>query len=200
MSKDANPLDRLLNRSVENAPASHEEARKRLAARPGRQEPEEAPQPSAAPEDVPEPDHSEWRDELDPAPSSDSDGSTSSIAYGAVDYAETESASPSLEEVAAQLSERTAQFEELEARLASEEISVAALDGQLRVVITGDGRPISLDIDRAAVKGPERRRLGAHIAELIMTARQQADVRRDELEQDPLFSPGKPGGSLGEVR
>jgi DNA-binding protein YbaB len=117
-----------------------------------------------------------------------------------VAYVEEEDDSPSLAEIAAQLSGRATELAELEERLAREEISVESLDGRLRVVVTGDGRPVSLHIDRATVKGPERRRLGPLIAELIMTARQQADVRRNELEMDPLPTRDGPGNALGQGR
>ncbi|MFC6934092.1 YbaB/EbfC family nucleoid-associated protein [Actinomadura yumaensis] len=92
----------------------------------------------------------------------------------------------------ARLSSRATEFAEFEARLAQEEITAEALNGRLRVVMTGDGRPVSLHIDPAALHGPEGRRLGTHISELIMAARQQADVRREELESGELASLAEP--------
>lgn len=52
------------------------------------------------------------------------------------------------------------------------------------MVVAGDGTPVSLDVDPASLRGPEARRLGGHIANLIMTARQQADALRTRLEGD----------------
>ncbi|WP_160820114.1 YbaB/EbfC family nucleoid-associated protein [Actinomadura sp. J1-007] len=55
----------------------------------------------------------------------------------------------------ARLSSRATEFAEFEARLAQEEITAEALNGRLRVVMTGDGRPVSLHIDPAALHGPK---------------------------------------------
>jgi DNA-binding protein YbaB len=100
----------------------------------------------------------------------------------------------SLAEIAAQLSERAAQYARLETRLAAERLVKTALNRRLRLVITGEGQPVSLQIDPTLIKGPEQRELGDVIAKLIMAARLQTNTRRKNLEAE-LHEP--PAGDLG---
>lgn len=179
MGARENPLRRLLNTSVEQAPSTSEEIKQRLDSSAARQRggapPEQAPAPTAAePVRRQPPLAGPALLEGDAAPPM-----TSSLGGGPEDEGPL-----SLGEVAAELAERARLYEQAEASLASERIAVSALDGRLQIVVTGTGTPISLDVSPAALRGHESRRLGAHIAELIITARQQADIRRAELEAE----------------
>ncbi|WP_190857020.1 YbaB/EbfC family nucleoid-associated protein [Actinomadura sp. RB99] len=179
MGARENPLRQLLNTSVEQAPTTSEEIRQRLDSSTARQcgitPPGQAPSPSVteAVRRQPPPTETPLLED-DASPSMPSPLSEGLEAEG----------SPSLGEVAAELAERARLYEEAEASLAAERITVGALDGRLQVVVTGAGTPISLDVSPAALRGHDGRRLGAHIAELILTARQQADIRRAELEAE----------------
>ncbi|GAA4630576.1 hypothetical protein GCM10023196_056470 [Actinoallomurus vinaceus] len=171
-------LDQFLNEDIVDPPTSPDEARRRLAAREPRQD---EPPPSTTSSTAPEPEgiggsrnHSEYHE---------TDNAVGADKSDAVD-------APSLAEVAAQLAERAAQYTKLEERLAAERFAKKSPDGRLRLVVAGDGRPISLDIDPSAVNGAEGNRLGELVAKLIMDARRQVAARREKLEaalhrQDP---------------
>ncbi|MGI5326510.1 hypothetical protein [Actinomadura nitritigenes] len=182
-----NPLRQLLNTSVEQAPTTSAEIRRRLATSASRQHA------------IADTEHAVGATATEPAPqqapSSEPvrpEGGAPAPAPPAV-IGKGEGEEPlALGEVAAQLAERAERFEEFEARLAAERISVDALEGRLRMVVAGDGTPVSLDVDPASLRGPEARRLGGHIANLILTARQQADVLRTQLEDDFHRLPAMP--------
>ncbi|MFC0037595.1 hypothetical protein [Actinomadura rayongensis] len=58
-------------------------------------------------------------------------------------------------------------------------------------MVTGRGEPVSLQVGRDALRGPEAGGLGLRIAELITTARHEADLRREAIEAD---APARPTG------
>ncbi|WP_433179470.1 YbaB/EbfC family nucleoid-associated protein [Actinoallomurus sp. CA-150999] len=179
MGEGPGSLDQFLNERLIDPPTSPGEVQKRLAA--GKPRQDDTPPPSARPPTVPQPagtDESR-NDPRYPETNEPIDTDESDVAI-----------EPSLAEVVAQLAERAAQYAKLEKRLAAERFAKKSPDGRLRLVVTGDGRPISLDIDPGAVNGPEGDQLGELIAKLIMDARRQVAARREKLEaalhrQDP---------------
>ncbi|WP_345367068.1 YbaB/EbfC family nucleoid-associated protein [Actinoallomurus liliacearum] len=168
MGEGPGSLDEFLNKSVADPPTSPDEIRARLAARAPRRE------------DTPEP--------ADAQKPESADGTRDDPRYADTDQSlldtgERDAADgPSLTDVLAELAERAAQYAKLEERLAAERFAKKSPDGLLRLVVAGDGRPLSLDIDPSAVKGPDGHRLGDYIAALIMGARQQVATRRQRLE------------------
>ncbi|WP_165975747.1 YbaB/EbfC family nucleoid-associated protein [Actinomadura rubrisoli] len=171
-------LRELLNSDIQDAPLTPAEVRRRLGSSAGRRQAEQQTRPVGPPSESGQCDEPS----AEPAPTMAKIIEPSGVGGGTEGGPAEDDDSPSLDEVATRLAARALEFAECEARLARETISAEALNGRLRVVVTGNGRPVSLHVDREALHGSEGRLLGKHISDLIMTARQQADVRRDELE------------------
>lgn len=89
---------------------------------------------------------------------------------------------PSFAEVIAELAMHSRRLEEEKARLAAEQVTVQALDGQLFAAAAADGRLLALRIEPDAVRGPQGRRLGDHLVQIITAVRTKAAARRAELE------------------
>lgn len=187
MDGEPSPLDVLLNRSLHDPPSSEEEARERLSSHAA----DAAPPGSVHTGPIVSGEDPLIADER-PAPQPTAISHAASTDGRGAD-ADAETSTASLAAIAAELSERAERYARLDERLAAERITTTSLGGLLRVVVTGDGRPTSLQISREAVDGPEGPRLGHLIADLITTARRHADARREQLEFEfGLRSAGNP--------
>jgi DNA-binding protein YbaB len=89
-----------------------------------------------------------------------------------------------LSDIVAELERYAHHLLERQETLASEQVTVQALDGRLSATAAADGRLLALHIDPSAVRGHQGRQLSDHLERLITTVLEKAAVRRAELESD----------------